>query len=230
MLAGRGEGAVERGPSRRFLTSQTFFQEAQPMQASHQDTPPGPCPTTQLGLREPGLALASLLVLSASWNVCLEGHDQDQERFVIRKGQSWTKGHGGRAAATRHCWAEGAHAPCVPGHPSSQLSPSFRLFFPRFVCVWPCPLLSWALPQGSLKGDRDKSEGQLLGLWRGLPGARRGMTPPEVLPPPNPYLQRRKQVGPRWLSSEEPACSTEDPGSSPGWRDPPGGGHGNPLQ
>ena len=55
-----------------------------------QDAPPGPCPT--LGLWEPGLAAPSLPAQSASRNICLKGHCQDQKCFVNQRGLSWTKG------------------------------------------------------------------------------------------------------------------------------------------
>lgn len=172
---------MEQGPSPVFPDQPDLL----PGSPAHAGFPPGPTPWPHLlpypaGAAGPGLALASLPVPSASWNVCLKGHDQDQKR-CDQKGTVLDKGHGGRAAATRHCWAEGAHAPCVPGHPSSQLSPSFCLFFPRFVCVWPCPLLSWALLKAPSRVTGTSRRMQLWSL-EGAPRGQEGMTPGSAAP------------------------------------------------
>ena len=94
------------------------------------------------------------------------------------------------------------------GYPSSQLSSAFLHSFLPLSAVWPCPLLSWALLQGSLEDDRDKSEGRLLHLWRGLPGARRGTTlPPEALCPSHPEpIFAKMQTSQALLAQQERIC------------------------
>ena len=97
-----------------------------------------------------------------------------------------------------------------PLRPMVTPLPSFLplSFIPSSLCLPSGPLLSGALLQGSLEDDKDKSEGRLLHLWRGFPGARRGTTlPPEALCPPHPEpIFAKMQTSQALLAQQERIC------------------------
>ena len=78
-----GKGGCGEGPQPAFSNRPDLL----PGSPAHGGFPRGhpswPLPRYPAGLWEPGLAPASLPVPSASRNVCLRGHGQDQKRFVI---------------------------------------------------------------------------------------------------------------------------------------------------